>query len=105
MKQWTYRSTYSELRHGTEVNGQLHAPATLTRHISGMGRAADHSLPSNVEVKNVWSYTFTPQYVFMAWYLVKHRNNFTFRRRDWVRSRVDLDLVPLLRIKPRSSNP
>jgi hypothetical protein len=28
--------------------------------------------------KNAWSYTFTPQYVFMAWYLVKHRDNFTF---------------------------
>jgi hypothetical protein len=26
----------------------------------------------------VWSYTSTPQYVFMAWCLVKHRDNFTF---------------------------
>jgi hypothetical protein len=24
--------------------------------------------------KNAWSYTFTPPYVFMAWYLVKHRD-------------------------------
>jgi hypothetical protein len=28
--------------------------------------------------KNAWSYTSTPQYVFMAWCLVKHRDNFTF---------------------------
>jgi hypothetical protein len=28
--------------------------------------------------ENAWSYTFTPQYVFMAWCLVKHRDNFTF---------------------------
>jgi len=28
--------------------------------------------------KNAWSYTSTPQYVFMAWFLVKHRDNFTF---------------------------
>jgi hypothetical protein len=28
--------------------------------------------------KNVWSYTSTPQYAFMAWCLVKHRDNFTF---------------------------
>jgi hypothetical protein len=28
--------------------------------------------------KNEWSYTSTPQYVFMAWYLVKHRDNITF---------------------------
>jgi hypothetical protein len=30
------------------------------------------------KVKNAWSYTSTPQYVFMAWCLVKHRDNFTF---------------------------
>jgi hypothetical protein len=27
---------------------------------------------------NAWSYTSTPQYFFMAWGLVKHRDNFTF---------------------------
>jgi hypothetical protein len=27
--------------------------------------------------KNAWSYTSTPQYVFMAWCLVKHKDNFT----------------------------
>jgi hypothetical protein len=31
-------------------------------------------LPSSAEVKNAWSYTSTPQYVFMEWCLVKHRN-------------------------------
>jgi hypothetical protein len=41
-------------------------------------RKADHSPPSSAEVKNAWSYTSTPQYVFMAWCLVKHRENFTF---------------------------
>jgi len=33
---------------------------------------------SSAEVKNAWSYTSTPQYVFIAWCLVKHRDNFTF---------------------------
>jgi len=28
--------------------------------------------------KNVWNNASTPQYVFMAWCLVKHRDNFTF---------------------------
>jgi hypothetical protein len=32
--------------------------------------------------KDEWSYTSTPQYAFMAWFLVKekrkHRDNFTF---------------------------
>jgi hypothetical protein len=39
-------------------------------------READYSLPSSAEVKNVWSYTFTPPYVFMARYLIKNRDNF-----------------------------
>jgi hypothetical protein len=40
-------------------------------------READHSPPSSAEVKNTWSYTSTPQYVFVAWCLVGHRDNFT----------------------------
>jgi len=38
------------------------------------------SWPSSLsiaEVKNAWSYTSTPQHVFPARYLVKHRDNFT----------------------------
>jgi hypothetical protein len=35
------------------------------------GREADHSLPSDAEVKNAWNYTSIPPYVFMAWFLVK----------------------------------
>jgi hypothetical protein len=41
-------------------------------------REANHSPPSSAKVKNAWSYTSTSQYVFMAWCLVKHRDNFTF---------------------------
>jgi len=37
------------------------------------GNEADHSPPSSAEVKNAWSYTSTPPYVFMAWCLVKYR--------------------------------
>jgi hypothetical protein len=37
----------------------------------------DRSPVSSAEVKNAWHYTSTP-IVFMAWYLVKHRDKFTF---------------------------
>jgi len=47
------------------------------------GREADHSPPSSAEVKNAWSYTSTPQYVFMAWYLVKQRDNCSFILPYW----------------------
>jgi hypothetical protein len=41
------------------------------------GRELNHSPPSEAEIKNVWSYTSTSQYVFIEWCLVKHRNNFS----------------------------
>jgi hypothetical protein len=34
--------------------------------------------PSTAEIKNAWIYTATPPYVFMIWYVVKHRDNFSF---------------------------
>jgi hypothetical protein len=37
------------------------------------------SPPSSAEVKNAWSLTFTPQYVIITWYLVKHGDNFKQR--------------------------
>lgn len=41
------------------------------------GYTADHSPPSSVKVKDVWSYTSTLPYAFRLQCLVKHRNNFT----------------------------
>jgi len=34
------------------------------------GYEADHLSPSSAEVKNAWSYTCTPPYVFVTSYLV-----------------------------------
>jgi hypothetical protein len=39
---------------------------------------ADHLLPSRGKIKNVWSYAITPPYIFMAWCLINHRDNFIF---------------------------
>jgi len=36
-----------------------------------LGHGADHSSPSNAEIKNEWSYTYSPPYVFMVWCLIK----------------------------------
>jgi hypothetical protein len=49
-------------------------PESLSLGVKRPGREADHSPPSSAEVKNAWSYTSTPQHVFMAWCLVKHRD-------------------------------
>jgi hypothetical protein len=34
--------------------------------VNQLGCEADHPSPSNAEVKNEWSYAFTPQFAFMA---------------------------------------
>jgi hypothetical protein len=47
----------------------------LSPGIKRPGREANNLLPSDSEV-NMWSYTSTSQYVFMAWCLIKHRDNF-----------------------------
>jgi hypothetical protein len=74
---------------------------------------------SRDKAAGVWSWplTSTPQYVFMAWYLVKHRDNFTFTftfysilphplrysnscfARDLFNKILLLFLVPLIRFK------
>jgi hypothetical protein len=53
-------------------------PGALFPEIKRPGREDDYSPPSSVEVKNACSSVSTLQYVFMAWYLVKIRDNFTF---------------------------
>jgi hypothetical protein len=53
-------------------------PGALSLGVKRPKREADHSPPYSAEVKNVWSYTSTPQYAFMVRCLVKHRDNFTF---------------------------
>jgi hypothetical protein len=41
-------------------------PGALSPEVKRPGRKADHSPPSNAEVKNTWIYTSTPPYAFMA---------------------------------------
>jgi len=52
-------------------------PGALFLGVKRPGHEADHSPPSSAEVKNAWSYTSTPQYVFVALCLVKHRDYLT----------------------------
>jgi hypothetical protein len=39
--------------------------------VKRQGREADHSPPTSAEVKNMWIYTSTPPYVFMAYCLIR----------------------------------
>jgi hypothetical protein len=42
---------------------------SFPRGVKRQGREADHSPPTNAEVKKMWIYTSTPPYAFMAYYL------------------------------------
>jgi hypothetical protein len=42
------------------------APRSLASGVKRPGCEADHSPPASAEVKKMWIYTSTPQYVFMA---------------------------------------
>jgi hypothetical protein len=53
-------------------------PGDLSLGLKRPEREDDHPSPSGTAIKNEWSYTSTPEYVSMAWCLVKHRDNFTF---------------------------
>jgi hypothetical protein len=52
----------------------------LTPEVKRLGHEAEHSPPSSAEVKN--AITPLPQYIFMAWCLVKDRHNFIFTFTD-----------------------
>jgi hypothetical protein len=43
----------------------------LSLGMKWQGHEADYTPPSSAKFKNVWSYTFTPQYTFMVWCSVK----------------------------------
>jgi hypothetical protein len=49
-------------------------PGTLTPGVKWTEREADHSPPLSAEVKMACC----TEYVFMVWFLIKHRDNFTF---------------------------
>jgi hypothetical protein len=60
--------------------GFTHLPIQWVANVLSLGlkrpgHKTDHAPLSSNEVKNAWSYTSIPQYVFMEWCLVKHRDN------------------------------
>jgi hypothetical protein len=53
-------------------------PGALSLGVKRVGREADHSPSSLPMSKNVWSYTSTSQYVFIAWCSVKAEGQLYF---------------------------
>jgi hypothetical protein len=75
---YSYRSLFTTVSRpalGPTQSPIQWVPGALSLGVKRPGREADHSPPSSAEVNNARSYTSTPQYVFMAWCLVKHRDN------------------------------
>jgi hypothetical protein len=64
-------STASKLTLGPTRRPIQWVPRVLSPMVKLAGRKADHSPPFSSEL-SAWSYTSTPLYVLLAWYLVKH---------------------------------
>jgi len=78
------RGRDSSLRHLVQTGFGTHSSSytmgggdTFSR-VNRPDREADHSPLSSAGIKNAWSYTSTPSYVFMAWCSIKHSDKFTF---------------------------
>jgi hypothetical protein len=57
-------------------------------------READHAPSSVAEVKNSWCCTYTPPYAFMAWCLIKLRDNFSSSYLLWyIMSNASISVV------------
>jgi hypothetical protein len=54
---------------GSEAHTASYTGASFLSH-KRAELEADHSPPPSVEVKNDGTYTFTPTYVFIAWWLI-----------------------------------
>jgi len=48
-------------------------PGALSPGVKQLEPEAEHSPPSSAKIKNEWSYTSTPPYVFMVWWFIKQR--------------------------------
>jgi hypothetical protein len=55
----------------------------ITPKLKQTGLEANHSIQSSSAVNNVRIYTSTPPYVFMTWYLIKHRIRLSFPGGGW----------------------
>jgi hypothetical protein len=53
-------------------------PGALSPGMKRPGRETNHSPPYSTEVKNTWSYNFSPPYVYIAWCLVEYERQLYF---------------------------
>jgi len=88
---------FSFCHHCVPTGSGAHTTQTLIQWVpggSGWSVKLTAPLPSSAEVKNAWSCTSTLRYVFMAWCLVKHRDDFVFSMKSvfvWIRTCLALN--------------
>jgi hypothetical protein len=64
---------------------QLHIQWLPGVHFLGIRQEGRESHPYIAEVKEWWSYALTPLYVFLAWYLIMHKDSSAFTTSGTVR--------------------
>jgi hypothetical protein len=70
------------LCHGVQTSSGDHSASnsmdTVVVGVKRLGGEPDNSPPSSDEIKNAWTIIALPQHDFLACYLAKNRDNFTF---------------------------
>jgi hypothetical protein len=68
-------------------------PGALSLGVKWLGREVDHiHLVPRSRIRG--AIPILPHYVFMAWFLVKHKDNFTFTFAYWIGGWVSLNEMP-----------
>jgi hypothetical protein len=70
-REFFFYNTVSRTALGSTQTPIQWVPGALSLEVKRPGREGDHSLRSNAQVKNTWSYTSTPPYTITAWFSVK----------------------------------
>jgi hypothetical protein len=71
-------SLHHRVQNGSGAHPASYPMGTKGSFLGGNAAGREADLRLMPRSKNVWSYISTPPYAFMAWYLVKHRDRFTF---------------------------
>jgi hypothetical protein len=74
----TFSSTTSRQPLESSQPSNLWVLVDISLEVQRPGLKADHSSAFSAELKNAWSYPSTPSILLVGWFLIGHRDNFTF---------------------------
>jgi len=78
-------------------------PDSFSRYKSGWGMKLTTQLCLVLQFRNMWSYSTIPPYVFMVWYLIKHRIHLHGIVLNYILGQLHLIFITKYLLKPFSN--